>query len=356
MKRLLPFLILLFIFPTPAHAATQTIQLTTAPNRNFSGQFINKIFEKSLDKTGTLGALIFNPVARPRIWIMDAALIEDVQALANENSTIAKDWLIRLKTILGKDRIYATAYGDPDTRYLSALAPAELNFYYVIGQQRLSTILGQNIDTAKSLRNRTSKNKVPDYVRTFFKGTEDQFSLLATVVGQPELEADRVKIAELFNITINETQRDEILSDFQNGMDGVNAKLRIVNGRYRLTNSNEKVPITLVNEFRVPVKINLLFTPLNSRVQFPQYKQITLGPSSKTQISVPIKSITSGETSVIARFENSKNQTVGTAGILDINSTTISSAVSWFTTGAGILLILAAVAQSVRRVRNSRKS
>ena len=36
---------------------------------------------------------------------------------------------------------------------------------------------------------------------------------------------------------------------------------------------------------------------------------------------------------------------------LTLNSTVIDSRVTWFTTGAAILLLLAAVAQSVRRVR-----
>jgi hypothetical protein len=37
--------------------------------------------------------------------------------------------------------------------------------------------------------------------------------------------------------------------------------------------------------------------------------------------------------------------------LLTLNSTVIDSRVTWFTTGAAILLLLAAVAQSVRRVR-----
>jgi hypothetical protein len=41
---------------------------------------------------------------------------------------------------------------------------------------------------------------------------------------------------------------------------------------------------------------------------------------------------------------------------LQINSTVIDKRVTWFTTGAAILLLLAAVAQSVRRVRKGRNN
>jgi hypothetical protein len=101
--------------------------------------------------------------------------------------------------------------------------------------------------------------------------------------------------------------------------------------------------------------VDLLFTPLNNRVVFPQYRQITLNAKSKMQVSVPVKTIASGETTVVARFENGKGKIVGANGILELTSTIISPAVSLFTTGAGVLLILAAVAQSVRRVRRNRK-
>ena len=115
------------------------------------------------------------------------------------------------------------------------------------------------------------------------------------------------------------------------------------------------MPITLVNDFESPIKVDLLFTQLNNRVVFPQYRQITLNAKSKMQVSVPVKTIAAGETTVVARFENGEGKIVGANGILELTSTIISPAVSLFTTGAGVLLILAAVAQSVRRVRRNRK-
>ena len=193
-------------------------------------------------------------------------------------------------------------------------------------------------------------------IRDFFNTSREEFIYLSTVVNAKEVESDRARIGQLFNTKIKEADRDAVLKDFTNGQSAVMAKLRIVSGRYRLTTANEKVPITLVNDFESPVKVDLIFTPMNSRVVFPEYRQITLNAKSKTQVSVPIKTIAAGDTTVIASFQNGKGKVIGANGMLDISSTIISPAVTKFTTGAGVLLILAAVAQSVRRVRKGRKS
>ena len=71
---------MLFVAPAPAEAASQVIWLATPANRNYAGEITNKDFEKSLDPKGELGKLVFEPIARPRTWIMDAALLEDVKA------------------------------------------------------------------------------------------------------------------------------------------------------------------------------------------------------------------------------------------------------------------------------------
>ena len=356
MKKLLPLIFLLFLIPAPAQASSHDIYLTSAPNRNYEGVLINKDFENSLAPEGELGKLIFKPIDRPRNWIADAALFEDIQFLAGKNSTLATNWLNRFKKVVGSDPIYATAYGNPDVIYLRSLAPAELNFYYEVGQQHLEAILNKNVRSEKGSGFAYQRASISSDIRDFFNTSREEFIYLSTVVNAKEVESDRARIGQLFNTKIKEADRDAVLKDFTNGQSAVMAKLRIVSGRYRLTTANEKVPITLVNDFESPVKVDLIFTPMNSRVVFPEYRQITLNAKSKTQVSVPIKTIAAGDTTVIASFQNGKGKVIGANGMLDISSTIISPAVTKFTTGAGILLILAAVAQSVRRVRKGRKS
>jgi hypothetical protein len=355
MKKFLIFLVaLFFIAPAPAQAASHTIWLTTAANRNYAGDIINKDFEKSLAADGELGKLVFSPIAKPRTWIMDAALLEDVQYLANKKSTLATNWLTQLKRVAGRDTIYATAYGNPDVPYLNSLAPTELNFFYAVGQQHLQAVLMKNVLSEKGSGFAWKRAKIDRDVREFFNTSREEFTLISTVVNPKEVESDRARIAQLFSPQLTSKSRAALLADFEAGQAKVIGKLRIVSGRYQITTANEKIPITLVNDFEAPVRVDLYFTPMNSRVTFPQYRQITLNAKSKIQVSVPIGVVAAGDTTVIARFENGKGKTIGANGMIELSSTIISPAVTKFTTGAGLLLILAAVAQSVRRVRKSR--
>ena len=355
MKKFLILLVsLFFIAPAPAQAVSHTIWLATAANRNYAGEIINKDFEKSLAVDGDLGKLVFKPIARPRTWIMDAALLEDVQSLVDKKSTLATNWLNQLKRITYGDTIYATAYGNPDVIYLRSFAPSELNFFYAVGQQHLQAVLKKNVLSEKDSGFAWKRAIIDRDVREFFNTSREEFTLLSTVVNPKEVESDRARIAQLFSPQLSAKNRVALLRDFEVGQAKVISKLRIVSGRYQITTANEKIPITLVNDFEVPVKVDLFFTPMNSRVTFPQYRQITLNAKSKIQVSVPIGVIAAGDTTVIARFENGKGKTIGANGMIELSSTIISPAVTKFTTGAGLLLILAAVAQSVRRVRKSR--
>ena len=356
MKRLLLFLALLLALPTPAVADSHTIYLTSAANRNYQGEITNNDFEKSLAPEGSWGKVVFNPIFKPRTWIIDAALLEDVQYLSNKNSTLAKNWLDQLKRVSRNDTIYATAYGNPDVAYMNSLAPYELNFYYLVGQQHLQAALLQNVRSEKGSGFSYKRANIDSDTREFFNTARQEFIAISTVVNPKEVEGDRARIAQLFSPDLKSDQRKALLKNFEVGQPQVISKLRIVSGKYRITSANQKMPITLVNDFDSPAKVDLFFTPMNNRVSFPQYRQITLNPNSKTQVSVPIKSIAAGDVTVFARFENGKGKTVGAVGMLDISSTIISPAVTRFTTGAGVLLILAAIAQSVRRVRKNRKA
>ncbi len=349
-------MLLLLSLQMPAEAANKNIYLTSVANRNYQGELINKDFEMALSPEGELGKLVFTPVPRPRTWIMDAALLEDIKYLAENNSQVAESWLQRLKSVIGNDNIYATAYGNPDVTYLNALAPSELNFYYLVGQQHLQAVLLKNVRSEKGTGLANKRATISNEIREFFNTARQEFTLLSTVVNPKEVESDRARLGQLFNPLLSEKQRNSLLKNFELGQPRVIAKLRIVSGRYQITNASEKLPITLVNDFNTPVKVDLLFTPLNSRVVFPEYRQITLNPNSKVQVSVPVKSIAAGDSTVIARFENGKGKSIGATGMLEVSSTIISTTITRFTTAAGVVLILAAIAQSVRRVRKNRKA
>ena len=350
---------LLLALPAPATASEHQIYLATPANRNYEGELTNKDFEKSLAPTGELGIPIFQTTSQTRLatktWIIDGALLDDVQFLVSQDSELASAWLERLRRAVGGDTVYATAYGNPDVRYLESLAPAELNFYYSYGQFKVSEVLGRNVRSEKGSNLASKRANISNELRQFFNSARREFLLLSTVIDPKEIQVERAKLGQLFNPLLDSKGRELLLRDYEIGETRFLGKLRIVSGRYQITTANQKMPITLVNDFESPAKVDLLFRPLNNRVVFPEYRGITLAPKSKIQVSVPIKTIAAGDTAVIARFENGKGKVVGATAMLDLSSTIISPAVSRFTTIAGLVLILAAVAQSVRRIRKSRK-
>ena len=65
--------------------------------------------------------------------------------------------------------------------------------------------------------------------------------------------------------------------------------------------------------------------------------------------------IAPGQTLVTSTITDGEGDEVVPPAILTLNSTVIDPKVTWFTTGAAILVLLAGVAQSVRRVRRRGK-
>jgi hypothetical protein len=90
-------------------------------------------------------------------------------------------------------------------------------------------------------------------------------------------------------------------------------------------------------------------------VHIPRIETIKLDAKSKTQILVPVTVIAPGTTTVLAQFVNSEKAPINDTALLTLNASVISPTVAWFTTGSAILLFLAALLQSIRRVRRSRK-
>jgi hypothetical protein len=54
------------------------------------------------------------------------------------------------------------------------------------------------------------------------------------------------------------------------------AKLRVIPGRYQLTSTTAKLPVTLVNSFDTPTVVNLSLIPLNSRITIENVNNITV--------------------------------------------------------------------------------
>ena len=340
--------------PAVAEASDAKIILLDAPHTDLLNASLNNELSASLLPTGRLGQMVYTPVSKPRIWLIDAALIDEVAALAVKDLS-AQNWLTQLKTMSIDDTVDALPYGHPDISLTKRLAPSELSYYYDSSKAKLQVALGREVLIERGVRWTTTGTKVATDAVHSYTVNRRALALLSTVVPAQQLDDIRSKLAFLLSSGSTTKRQLYFARNADLAIAAANHKLRIVPGKYRLTSEHEKVPITLVNDFAAPVRITLQLTPLNSRIKAGGPETLSLAANSKTQLSIPFTVIAPGSTAVLAEFRNSAGKPLGDSVILALSVSVISPAVAWFTTGAAILLFLAAITQSVRRVRRSRK-
>ena len=346
------------VFISPSSVATEVIRkkiiLFDIPHRDLLGAPLETDLLPALLPEGRLGRMVFTPLKKPRVWLIDAALIEDVQSLAVKEKS-AQDWLDKLQRVTVFDRVIAIPYGHPDRAIAKRLAPSEFTFYYQASKSRLQKFLGRKVINDLSAIWTMQRPKISAETTNSYLINRKEISLLRTVVPVGQLDSLRSRLALLLASDISKDQQLFFSQNADVSVAAQKRKLRVIPGKYRLSSTKEKLPVTLVNDFGAPVVLSLQLTALNSRIQIDSMQKISIPANSKLQLSIPVTVIASGTTAVLAQFTNARGTLLLEPAMLELNLSVISPAVAWFTTSAGVLLLLAAVAQSVRRVRRSRK-
>lgn len=355
-------LALIFIsFGTPAHAATE-VRLIATPHRLFDGTFRNDELYQMILPEGKLGTLVFSTSRIDRTWVIDPELIDEIADMSDGYEIVngveaqgveaAQKFMTELRVMASRGRVIALAYGNPDTRIANQLAPSELKFYYSYGQNFLAQELGRAVESGQGWE--MGKSFASYTQRSLYTQHRKALARLSLVVPASELEALRVKLAILLSPKLNKYDRDYFYFRAAKAVEKTQSQLRISSGKYQLTSTNSTAPMTLVNEFSVPVTVSLRLVPTSSRLSISTIESVTVEAKSRLQLSVPVTVYAPGRTTVIATLTNERNQPVNESAELTFNATIIDTRVTWFTTAAGILLLIAGVTQSVRRVRKAR--
>jgi hypothetical protein len=353
----------------PAQAAdAKVIRLVTEPNRNYSGYFYSDELTTRLAPTGDLGKLVFYPANRPRIWVVDAAFIDDVIAMKDDykiglesgekvdaiGSDVATNWLNQFSFISSSDQVVALPYGNPAYRLLKNYAPGELNYYYFHANKRLTTFLARPVVSDKLGKYSKGSLKATNSLRINYAENRRAVTTLSRVVDAPELTTLRLQLARLLNPDIDDKFRARLLKSAEKEVVRSDRKLKVVSGRYRLTSASSEIPITLVNNFSTPVNVTLELLPRNSRVQIAG-ADVSIAPNSKMQLLLPANVITPGTVTVAARLTDAEGVPITKYAQLNLNLSVVDSRVAWFTSSAAVLLFIAATLQTIRRVRRGRK-
>jgi len=251
--------------------------------------------------------------------------------------------------------VVALPYGNPDPVLAKEVAPGELNYYYKTAQSRLATALGRPVRSEPLSPWSKGRTYFSENLREQYAANRKAISALSNVVDPAELADIRAQLGRLMSPSLNQTDRTYFSFNATQEVYKYKERLKIYAGKYQLTSAQSKLPITLANGFKSVVKVNLNLYAGSSRISVEGVKDIVLEPESKTQISVPIQVFAPGQTFITAEFVNAQGRVISDPVELSLNLTVIDSRVAWFTTGAAVLLFLAAITQSVRRVRRARK-
>ena len=363
MKKLILVLVaVLFSLSLPtAHAENSVIRITAPKHQLFSGEFRNDDLTQKITPSGELGLLVFQPIVKNRTWIIDAALVDEITAmsvgytLANDAEPIGKqfaiDWIAQLNRVTKNNDVVALAYGNPDTDLAKRLAPSELKKYISFGKERLEIALGRPVQSDINGSWNRGKSGLNNDLRIKYTENRRALTALSRVVNATELNLLRAQLGQLLSPALDKDAREFFTYNAINTVKTTVKKLRINSGKYQITTSSVELPVTVINEFDVAVKVDILMQPINSRVVVDSFNDVLVPAQSKVQLDMRVDVVAPGETVVLALIVNDEDEEVVPATLLTLNSTVIDTKVTWFTTGAAILLLLAAVAQSVRRVR-----
>ena len=369
MKKLLTFLatflILGITIPSATAVENELVVITEVSHRNFDGVFRDDSLAQILAPAGRLGKLIYVPIKTNRTCLIDPALVDDVVAMTNDYSIqskapitgkdIALSWITQLRYVTSRNQVIALPYGNPDVKLAKQIAPSELKKYYSYGNESLSKNLIRLVSTRPSLNSSKTASRLSNSERVSYTQNRQRLTELSRVVAAPELESLRSRLAILLSPSLNRDNRKYFSLQATKAVNNEVSKIKINEGKYQLTSAEVKVPVTITNKYSIPVTVDLWLTPSNFRVYTPNIRDITIPANSKLQLSMDVSVVAPGNTIVEAQLTDSKGNDVGDPARLSLNLTVIDSRVAWFTTGAAIILFLAAVAQSVRRIRRSKK-
>jgi hypothetical protein len=367
MRRLVLLIVCTFIFlmMPQVSAANSIIRITAPMQQNFMGEFRNDDLVEKLTPSGQFGQLVFRPTEKNRTWVIDPAFVDEVlvmtstYTLANgaepSGVDIAFDWLVQLKKISADNQVIALAYGNPDVRLAKLLAPSELRSYYSFGKERLQLALGREVRSEPNGGWSIGNSNLNNDLRRNYTESRRALTKLSQVVESSELVMMRARLAQLLSPSLNKDSRNYFSYSASNAVKEVVNKLRINSGKYQITTSSVELPVTVINEFDVDVTVDISMVPVSTRVKVDSFKNILIPAGSKRQLGMAVDVVAPGQTIVSATITDSEGDEVVPPAMLTLNSTVIDPKVTWFTTGAAILVLLAGVAQSVRRVRRRGK-
>ena len=352
----------IFLGIAPAQASS-TIALTDSTHRSMDGLFIDDGLAAALAPSGKLGKLIFPPTysfSAGRTWYIDPALINEVQAMTvayklldgtpGGGQDVALAWLSRLHTVLTGARVLPIVEGNPSEYWVKRFIPHDRNYLLQNSQLVLSAALGQEVSSA------TSYFSAKYFILTrgeieAIAGTTAALQKYGTLMGPDQTALFRSSLQKILSPDLTVDRRSFLARDLAIHTTTLRNTIHLVNGKFTITSAKQDLPVTIVNGFDKPVKVNLLIGTTNQRILVNDQKNIVVGAKAKVQVMVPVRVVASGSTGLDIKLVTTGGVLLEPDVIYPVSVTVISPIATWITTGAALVLFFAALTRSLQRLR-----
>ena len=362
MIRVITFVITILVssvFITPNAQSAQEIIISETTHRLSDGVFVDDELALKLAPNGELGLLVYTLSRNLRSWQVDPATISEIVAMSNgygirdgsipTGQQIAKDWLAQLIKVSKNEKISALTYGNPSGYWVDQLVKERLIYLQASGEILLESLLGRAVD--QEIKLNSERQALTERNQDLIKYAQRQIDLIGTVVDQKELLNIQLRLSQLLNPDIKDDQLVIFMQDFNKSITQIRGKLKITKTKFTITSSQQDLPITIINDFTSAVKLKLSIRVQNSKVAVTPVDEVQIDGNSKQQILLPVQVLASGESGLLVQLTNAQNKPVGYPENIILKLSVISPVATWITSGAAVLLFIAALVQSLRTVR-----
>ncbi len=355
----------LFLTPTPSGSAATngSLIIVTGPtHREMSGKFLDDSLIEDLTLGGKLAEVLI-PSIKSRTWLIDPSLVEEIIDMSDgytvlpkvkgAGEKIATQFLIDLKYAIGEDPVYALPYGSPKISTRKKFSDVEFSQLQSVSSVRLARALDRAVTAGAPPEWEEPQKELSSVNISEYRNLRKQLALISQVSSDPIISETAIRLNSLLNPALAKKSSQYLAVSFTGSVNRIADNLRVLPGRYTLTSREEKLPVTIVNDFDSPAQVILTLKANNSRILSIEDRALYLEPNSRTQVLVPVTAIASGKVELHAQLETLRGRKYQEISTLAVTIAVISPIVTWVMAIAGVLLIGAAGTRIFRRLRNT---
>lgn len=142
----------------------------------------------------------------------------------------------------------------------------------------------------------------------------------------------------------------------QSRLTDLRARVSVQPGTFTFGSKSGRIPVTVVNELRQPVRVQLRLAPQTPRLRLAATQLRTIGPRQKVQVEVQASAVAGGPVAVQATLHTPGGALYGQPVTLRVNVTQIGTVALVITVGAAVVLVVAAGLRVAGRVRAARRA